>query len=214
MISRFLFVRAAIGLPFLLSACGSGGDKTRTAKGDFPPLRYGYLPPINLKVGRVILEDGFEPSAGAAEVSAASPVNLEETLRAMARDRLKATGRDGTATFRVETASIARRGDTLEGTLAVRLDLRDAAAANTGFAEARVTAAKTASTAEQRAVMYDMMKSMMENMNVELEYQVRHQLREWLADSSPAPSAPASTVRPDALLPLPVPPPPPPPPLP
>ena len=207
MISRFLFVWAAIGLPLLLSGCGTGGDETRTTKGDFPPLRYGYLPPINLKAGRLILEDGFEPSSGAGEVSAASPVNLEETLRAMARDRLKAAGSDGTASFRVETASITRRSDTLEGTLAVRLDLRDAAASNTGFAEARVTATKTATAAEQRAAMYEMMKSMMENMNVELEYQVRHQLREWLADAKPAPSP---TPRPVGQLPLPLPPPPPP----
>jgi hypothetical protein len=195
--------RALAVLPFLLAACADD-EPPGPGRRDFPPLRYGYLPTVNLNVQRVAIGEGFIPPGSDAEVSGYSPAKLADTLIAMARDRLKPVGAGGTATFQILTASITRRNDTLNGLLAVRLDVRDADDANLGFAEARVTANHTGPIPDLRAAAYDMLKSMMDDMNVELEFQLRNKLRAWIVDP------PGATPRPDPSTTLPPPPPPPP----
>jgi hypothetical protein len=210
--------RAALVLPFVLASCGDD-EPPPTVRGNFPPLRYGYLPPINLNVQRIEMSTDFIPPSGDAEVSGLSPVNLAETLLAMARDRLKPVANGGVATFRIETASITRRRDALNGTLAIRLDVHDAEDTNSGFAEARVTRTKTGSIADLRGTIYDMVKSMMDDMNVEMEYQLRNKLRAWVVGppaASPRVNPPAGNPpptnpplgNPPENLPLPPPPPP------
>ena len=215
--------RAMVLSPVLLAACGGDPEPPRPSRGSFPPLRYGYLPPLNLNIQRLAMAEGFVPPAGEAEVSPFAPVSVVDTLFAMARDRLKPAGTGGLGTFRIQTASITRRGGTLNGALAVRLDLRDAEESRTGFVEARATAAKTG-IPDQRAALYDMLKSLMDEMNVELEYQIKRELRGWLVETKspegkqpeptrPEPSSvPPSSAPPSSTLPLPPPPPPPPPP--
>ena len=195
-----------LGLPFALASCG-GDESPSPRRGNFPPLRYGYLPPINLNVQRVEMAEDFVPSSGNGEIANTSPVNPAETLFAMARDRLRPVAPGGTATFRIITASIIRRGNTLDGVLTVRLDVRNAEGDNSGFAEARVTAAKTGAITDQQAAAYDMLKSMMDDMNVELEFQLRNKLRAWLVE--PPTDAPSQPVDPPVRLPPPPPPPPP-----
>jgi len=205
--------RAALLLPLILAACGDDDEAPApVVRRDFPPLRYGYLPPINLNVQRVETADGFVPGSGDNDLIGASPVEPVATLFAMARDRLKPVASSGTATFRVLNASIVRHRDALDGELAVRVDVRDDDGTNTGFAEARVSAKHTGPVADQRAVLYDMMKSMMDNMNVELEYQLRNKLKSWVVDT-PADAASPATPPPTAPAPPPTMPLPPAPPL-
>jgi hypothetical protein len=189
--------RAALVLPFVLASCGDD-EPPPTVRGNFPPLRYGYLPPINLNVQRIEMASDFIPPSGDAEVSGLSPVNVAETLLAMARDRLKPVASGGGATFRIDTASITRRRDALNGTLVIRLDVHDAEDTNSGYAEARVTRTKTGSIADLRGTIYDMMKSMMDDMNVEMEYQLRSKLRAWVVGPPAAPpvNPPAGTPAP------------------
>jgi hypothetical protein len=180
--------RTALLLPLLLAACG-GGDEVPAPEpaGDFPPLRYGYLPPIKLNVQRMETARGFVLPTGDDEMIARSPVDPIETLYAMARDRLQPVAQSGTATFRVITASITKHHDTLNGVLAVRLDVRDGD--NTGFVVARVTANHSGNITSQRAAVYDLLKTMMFQMNVELEYQLRNKLKAWVVSTEPAPAS-------------------------
>ena len=87
--------RAALLLPLLLASCGDDDDPTPTARRDFPPLRYGYLPPIKLNVQRLEMAEGFVPPSGDEEMIGFSPVDPVDTLNAMARDRLKPVAQSG-----------------------------------------------------------------------------------------------------------------------
>ncbi len=174
--------RTAVMLPMLLVACGDDVQPS-PKRGNFPPLRYGYLPPINLNVQRVEMAEGFTPPPPEnGEIIALSPIDPVETLFAMARDRLRPVSTGGVATFKILLTSISRRGGALYGALAVRLDVRDADDTNSGYAEARVSTDRGGPVSDQKEVIYEMLKSMMEEINVELEFQIRKSLRSWLVE--------------------------------
>jgi hypothetical protein len=190
-----LMRRTALLLPFLLASCGDDKDvSVPVMRRDYPPLRFGYLPPINLNVQRLEIAGGFVRASGDEEIIGSSPIDPVETLFTMARDRLKPVAEGGIATFRVTTASIVRHRDTLNGVLAVRLDVHTSDDTNSGFAEARVTATHSGPVPDQRDAVYDMLKSMMFDMNVELEFQVRNKLKPWVVNApvgpTPRPSVP------------------------
>jgi hypothetical protein len=194
--------RCALLLPLLLAACG-GDDEippSMDGGGNFPPLRYGYLPPIKLNVQRVEMARGFSLPTGEDEMIGLSPVDPIDTLFAMARDRLQPVAQSGSATFRVVNASITRRRDTLTGVLAVRLDVHDGD--NTGFVVARATADHSGRNTSQRAAVYDLLKTMMFQMNVELEYQIRNKLKAWVVGNEATPPAqPAPQAQPPPAAP-------------
>src|SRR5262249_3750434 len=146
------------------------------------------------------------PPSGGDEVGGTAPIDLLDTLHAMARDRLRPVGTGGTARFRILTASVTRRRDNLTGALAVRLDVGDAEGVNTGFAEGRATAQRNGPIAAQRAAVYDLVKSLMDQMNIEFEYQIRNKLRPWVVEPPAEQSAPpARSAAPPAGLPPPPP---------
>jgi hypothetical protein len=196
--------RAMLLMPLLLAACGGDEEPpVPEAGGDFPPLRYGYLPSIKLGVQRLETARGFELPTGEDEMIGLSPVNPIDTLYAMARDRLQPVAQSGTATFHVVTASVAKQHDTLDGVLAVRLDVRDGD--SNGYVVARVTASHSAKNASRRAAVYELLKSMMSQMNVELEYQIRNKLKAWVVNTqagpaltAPAQASPSPAVPPEA----------------
>lgn len=198
--------RAALLLPLLLAACG--GEEPHY----FPPLRYGYLPPIRLNVSSIQIEQRFIPSGMPPDVTQFDPVTLSDALRAMAQDRLQAFGTTGRAVFVIQDASLVRQGDTISGSMDVVLDIYPAdGAPRAGFAEARVTRQFSGHIDDLRAKLYEMTKAMMDAMNVEFEYQIRNRLHDWLAsgtapvpavqaqplDGSPPPGASPSSPPPD-----------------
>ncbi|MDR3539038.1 MAG: hypothetical protein P4L71_21260 [Acetobacteraceae bacterium] len=184
MTTQGLTRRAALLLPLLLAACGGDGEPQ-----DFPALRYSYLPPIRLNVASVSIEPRFVPSGMAPDVSLRAPVHPVDALRAMAEDRLQAFGATGRAVFSIQDASLTRRGDVIDGSMAVRLDVYSADNQRAGFAEARISRQHTGDIDSLRGTLYDMVKAEMDAMNVEFEYQVRRVLRDWLT-SGTAPAAP------------------------
>lgn len=170
-------------LPLGIAACGGAEEPI------FDPLRYNYLPPIQLNVASVAIERRFVPSGVAPDVSLQDPVPPVEALAAMANDRLQAFGTANRAVFAILDASLTRMGDVITGSMAVTLAVLDDNGTQLGFAEARVESRHTGRVSNLRPVLYEMTKSMMNDMNIEFEYQIRHNLRNWLTDGA-APAMP------------------------
>lgn len=165
----------------LLGGCG-GGEEAPASTQNFPPLRYDYLTPIRLNVASLEVQDRSAP-AGSRDVAQLAPEPPVQALTQMARDRISPAGASGTAVFVIDRASILRDPNgTLDGTLAVHLDIINPQGVRAGFAEARVARQMTDPGGDQppRAVLYALTKQMMDDMNVEFEYQVRHSLLAWL----------------------------------
>ena len=179
----FLTRRSALLLPLVLAACG--GEEERV----FEPLRYNYLPPIQLNVASIAVEQRFVPSGIDPDVSGMDPVPPIEALKAMANDRLQAFGTSNKAVFAILDGSLVRQDDGVNGSMAVSLTIFDDNGTQLGFAEARVQSRRTGVSGNLRPVLYDMTKAMMSDMNVEFEYQLRHNLKDYLT-SPAAPDTP------------------------
>jgi hypothetical protein len=180
----YLTRRCALLLPLVLAACG-GEEET------FEPLRFNYLPPIQLNVASIVTEERFIPSGVAPDVSGLDPARPIAALRAMAADRLQAFGTANRAVFAILDATMTREGDIVRGAFAVSLTIQADDGNQLGFAEARVESRHSGRIDDLRAVLYDMTKSMMNDMNVEFEYQIHRNLKTWLT----APVAPDTPVQ-------------------
>jgi hypothetical protein len=184
--SRFTLTRrSALLMPLLLAACG-GSDDADTV---FVPLRYNYLPPIELNVASIAIEQRFVSAGVPPDVSGRDPEPPAEALKAMANDRLMAFGTANKAIFTILDASLTRTDDTITGSFSVRLSILDNNGSPLGFAEAQVHSQHTGSADPLRTTLYEMTKSMMSDMNIEFEYRVRQNLKPWLT-SATAPGTP------------------------
>jgi hypothetical protein len=170
-------------LPLLLSACGAEPEPV------YDPLRYNYLPPLQLNVAGIQVEQRFIPAGVPPDVTNQDPVPPIDALKAMANDRLQAFGTANKAVFAILDASLTRQNDTVVGSFAVSLTILDDSGTQTGFAEARVQSRHSGRISELRPVLYDMTKSMVDDMNIEFEYQIRRNLKAWLTNGA-APDMP------------------------
>jgi len=183
-LSRRIFLLA----PLAVAACADEAPAT------YPPPSYDYLTKLELKVGRVEIDDSWVPRGAARRVDHLAPVTPREAMRRLAEDRLVAAGSAGRAVFVIEDASIIRGPRNYEASLAVRLDMADDAGNRIGQATARVVQLRPVRDGSERAVrddLYAFVRDLMAEMNVEFEYQVRRALREALQATSGSAPAPA-----------------------
>ncbi len=181
-IRRILLLPLAVLLPLVVASCGSDAPPPV-----FTPLAYDYLRPIRLNVATLDVENHAR-THGPDDVAAESPVPPGQALTQMAHDRVFPGGSGGRAVFVIEDASVQRHGDSLSGSLAVRLDVVGPDGQARGFAEARVARASTDGSGDLRSRLYALTRQMMDDMNVEFEYQVRHSLRSWLQPDADVPT--------------------------
>ena len=187
-----LSIRRLCGVSALLAAlslAGCGDDTPPPSPGSFPPLHYGFLPPLRLNVASIDVENDAPSSALASR----SPVAPADALTDMAHDRLIAAGPTGTAVFTITDASITNGDAGLSEHLAVHLDIVGTNGVRAGFAEARVTRAATGGDdLVGPASLYGLTQQAMQDMNVEFEYQVRHTLADWLVTPGATVETPVS----------------------
>lgn len=170
-------------LALALSACG-GGEQPQAV---FAPLGYDYLRPLRLDVATLDVEN--HSATRGDDVAALAPVPPAQALTQMAHDRIFPGGSAGRAVFVIQDASIRRHGDTLAGSLAVRLDIVAANGQPTAFAEARVARSSTTDEGDLRTRLYALTKQMMDDMNVEFEFQSRRALKASLQPDGDVPAA-------------------------
>jgi hypothetical protein len=175
--------RLIVLVPFALAACGGEEEPA------FEPLRYNYLPPIQLNVASIAVEQRFIPSGVTPDVTAQDPVPPIEALKAMANDRLQAFGTSNKAVFAILDASLTREKDVVLGSIAVSLTVADDSGSQLGYAEARVKGRHTGRIKDLGSVLYEMTKAMMSDMNIEFEYQIRRNLKNVLTNGA-APDTP------------------------
>jgi hypothetical protein len=175
--------RFALLLPLAFAACGEAEEQA------FDPLRYNYLPPIQLNVASIAVEQRFVPSGVDPDVTNQDPVPPIEALKAMGNDRLQAFGTANKAIFAILDASLTRQNDVVTGAFAVSLTILDDSGTQLGFAEARVQSRHAGRTGDLRPTLYEMTKAMMSDMNVEFEYQIRRNLKSFLTTGA-APDTP------------------------
>ncbi len=184
--------RFVLFLPLALAFCGEDEEPV------FEPLRYNCqppiqadncLPPIELNVASIVVEQRFVSSGEPPDVSFRDPEPPVDALKAMANDRLQAFGTSNKAVFAILDASLTREDDVVIGSLAVSLTILDDSGTQLGFAEARVQSRHTGRIDGLRTVLYEMTKSMMNDMNIEFEFQIRHNLKMWLTNDT-APDTP------------------------
>jgi hypothetical protein len=208
--SRTLLLAGAL----LAGALAGCGDDAPPVTENFTPLHYDYLPKLRLNVGTIDVQDHSAP-VGPQDIASTSPAVPAQALQQMAHDRLFAAGVAGQADFVVDQASIVREPNgTLDGHLAVHLDIIAANGTRAGFAEAGVSRQHIpGSEPENGSVeLYDLTKHMMDDMNVELEFQLKRTLGAYLvaagdvpapvvAQPLPVPGAPPAVPAPPALPP-------------
>jgi hypothetical protein len=180
--AKHLTRRFALLLPFALAACGGYDEEDQS----FAPLRYNDLPPIQVQVASIAIEQRFIPAGVPPDVSNLDPASPIEALKAMANDRLKAYGTANKAVFSILDASLTRQDDVVTGSLTVSLAILDDNGAQLGYAQAHEQSRRTGPVHDIRSVLYDMTKAMMNDMNIEFEYQIRHHLAAWLTDGTAA----------------------------
>jgi hypothetical protein len=178
--------RMILAVPLLLAACGGDDSSESNA---FPPLRYDYLPPVQLNVASVEIQQQFIPSGLPPDVTASDPVQPIDALKAMANDRLQSLGTSNKAMFAILNASLTREEDVIRGTLSVSLTIFDDDNTQQGYAVATVDRSHSGDIDKLGKALYAFTKALMNDMNVEFEYQVRRNLKNWLA-SSAAPDTP------------------------
>jgi hypothetical protein len=178
----FLSRRFVLLLPLVLATCGEEQEPV------FEPLRYNYLPPIQLNVASIEVQQRFIPSGVAPDVSGQDPVPPVVALTAMANDRLQAFGTANKAIFAILDATLTRDQDMVTGLFAVSLTILDDSGTQLGFAEARVESRHTERIRHLRPVLYDLTKAMMSDMNIEFEYQIRKNLKAWLTSETALPA--------------------------
>ena len=149
---RAVFVNLMFG--FLLAACESPVPEV-----SYPALRFNHLPVINLDVARIETVEKYRSPLRLPHVEHEIPLAPATAMRNWAKDRLRAVGQSGVATFTILNA--AARAEMLakktnlkaiftleqkaryEAKLEARLDIETAAGLGKGFASAKASRQRT-----------------------------------------------------------------------
>ncbi|MCU0986689.1 MAG: hypothetical protein MUC89_17420 [Acetobacteraceae bacterium] len=201
----------------LLAACADGGPPPPAVPPR--PLDYTYLTPLRLDVARVDVVEAWQPPRTLPNVDHRMAPEPRAALAQMARDRVQAWGREGSATVTITEASLTEErlarssgitslfasqpSERYTLNLAVVLEVRNAGGGTNGRAEARISRTRTVNddvTLAQRERIWDeMLRAAMDDaqgMNVEFEFQVRRALRSVLvAEGTPRPNPSAVEVQ-------------------
>lgn len=186
----FRIATAALGLA-LLAGCASAPQEP-----SFADITFAHLPPIVLNVANIDIRTDYRPSEEKPYIDRELPVDLTETVAGWARDRLKAGGTSGTATFIVEESSMKEvdlkktegitglfttdQAQKYEGVIKVLVHAENPATGQEGRTEVNAsrtqTVAEDATLNDRARTWYGMEDALVKDMNKRLEEGIRRNL--------------------------------------
>ena len=193
--SQKSFLTSFLAAAFILSGCA-----TQVEKPGFSQISFAHLPPINLNVARVEVENRYVSPATRPNVEHKFSVSPAAVASNWGRDRLKAVGQSGVARVIVRRASVVEvplkrtagvkgaftrdQSERYDAVIDMKVEIRDA------NGDLRVTAESTAkrsrsvseniSLNDREKVWFEMTEAMMGDLNTSLEAQIRKHMNRWL----------------------------------
>ncbi|WP_374653291.1 hypothetical protein [Dongia sp.] len=183
MIARRPFYAACLALLFL-AACDTPPDRQT-----FPQITFQHLSPIGLDVARIEIESAYRAADHPDDNAAEYPAPPETLAANWARDRLKAAGTRGQATYTVIEARAVRvplprssgidaalkteQSDRYDLSITVKLEAGNPISGKSGAVTETVTRSQTVPenmTLNQReVVLFNMLDAAMKDLNARLE---------------------------------------------
>lgn len=194
-VSRRLLV-VSLACAGLVAACESAPPRPV-----FPDLRFTTEPPIRLTVGRIDIENDYQPPYRAPNVEHLFPVPPGTALENWARDRLVAAGGSGSlARFTIHTASVIETNlpqakgiasaftvepaERYDMTLQATLDIIDAAGRTVRTANVTTTRSQgvlnTASPDDRDRIWYQMTKTAMADFDRQMTAEIKNTFTPYL----------------------------------
>jgi hypothetical protein len=189
-----VFVALAFGLT--LSSCA-----TPPAQQNFPELSYRHLPPINLAVGALDIENRYVPPLKDPHVEHRAPVPPYTAARQWGIDRIKALGGPDTARLQILDASIVEvplsvtggirgmftrdQAARYDGRIEMTLEILDPSGRRKAFVTGRANRSETvvegAPIAEREKVWLAMTEDMMRQLNQEMTQNIERYFANFMA---------------------------------
>lgn len=193
--SRKSILTSLLAAVFILSGCAAQVEKP-----GFSQISFAHLPPINLNVARVEVENRYVSPATRPNVEHEFPVSPAAAASNWGRDRLKAVGQSGVVRVIVRRASVVEvplkrttgvkgaftkdQSERYDAVIDMMVEIRDA------NGDLRVTAESTAKRSRsvsenislngREKVWFEMTEAMMGDLNASLEVQIRKHMNRWL----------------------------------
>jgi hypothetical protein len=190
-LARAAFHLVALAAVFAVMACS-----TQSPIESYPDITFGHRAPIQLDVGRVVVENRYQPPLSSPNLEHLAPVQPATAMSRWANDRMVAAGREGMAVLRIETARIVEVplgvrggiGGVMRDEQSRRFDLElkasveaiDLTGRATAIAEVEVVRSRTlneaASLRERDRVLFELTEQAMQMFDEQMERQIRQHL--------------------------------------
>ena len=190
------FARAAFHVVALASVLAIASCSTPSPIESYPDITFGHRTPIRLDVGRVVVENRYQPPLAAPNLEHVAPVQPATAMSRWATDRMIAAGREGMAVLRIETARIVevplsvRSGisGAVRDEQSRRFDLElkasvesiDLTGRSTAIAEVQIVRSRTLNEAsslrDRDRVLFELTEQAMKMFDEQMERQIRQHL--------------------------------------
>lgn len=188
----FATVVTLLGVLFLV------GCESNIQRPTYADITFAHKAPIMVDVAEIIIRSDFKKTYAAPNVEHELPVDLQAITESWARDRLKATGSEGSLTFTILDASVIEenlvktdgitgvfttdQSEKYESHISVRIDATHPMGGRMANTSAEVgrsqTVAEDATLNEREAIWY----GMAEKMAADLDRQLDENINTYLGD--------------------------------
>lgn len=196
----WLPMRSSLAFAALLVLALGACSADPPARPIYPDLTYRHLPPIELLVGRVEVEDAYTPPLRAPNVEHEFPVSPAAAARRWVDDRIRAVGDKGTVKVTLREASVVEvalkktegltgavttdQSERYDGTIVMEIEVRGPGGDKEAFVSATARRSRTVpediTLNAREKVFFEMTEAMMNDLNAELERQINQHLGRYL----------------------------------